>query len=115
MARATNVALGAASSASAFCDVPENGWYTPPSYSFDGTLCFSDACASLSWNACAGPPQWILGEWGYPAVVDSVRLNVNQLPDGIARHEIRFRDPSPNTTTGSPGFMPLIRDTSTTI
>jgi hypothetical protein len=47
---------------------------------------------SPGWNACAFAPQWISGEWGYSVVVDSVRLNVNQSPDGVVRHEIRFQD-----------------------
>ncbi len=79
---AGNLALGASASASVAC--------RPESLAFNGVYGPDDE----GWVVCGGPPQWIVGDWMLPAVVDSIRLQVNVTPNGphIFRHEVRFRD-----------------------
>jgi len=73
----TNLALGATSTSSS---ATTSGW---SSYAIDGD-------EGSAWNAGAFPPAWIELELPSPALIESIRLRVNQSPPGTTRHLVQL-------------------------
>ena len=73
--KARNLSVSATATAS---DETKN---SPPAQAIDQDT-------ETAWNAGDSPPEWILIDLGESCVVESVRLLVNQSPDGDTVHDL---------------------------